>query len=238
MPTQSLLFKNRIAINENISVMIPTVGEIIDNEDAYYSIVSALTSSPVDLMVQLDDIGIDFTSINDYELFLLLFSTFKEQDTSLVFGELDLSKFTVAINPQNENIILIDREHDIRIDQAIYEQIANTLRQIHGLEKNLRKPANGAAKAFMLERARVKLNREKRRVRKSQLETLIVAMVNTEQYKYNFESTRMLSIFQFNECVQQIIKKVNYDNQMHGVYAGTVSVKDLNPKDLNWLEHN
>lgn len=238
MPTQSLLFKNRIAINENISVMIPTVGEIIDNEDAYYSIVSALTSSPVDLMVQLDDIGIDFTSINDYELFLLLFSTFKEQDTSLVFGELDLSKFTVAINPQNENIILIDREHDIRIDQAIYEQIANTLRQIHGLEKNLRKPANGAAKAFMLERARVKLNREKRRVRKSQLETLIVAMVNTEQYKYNFESTRTLSIFQFNECVQQIIKKVNYDNQMHGVYAGTVSVKDLNPKDLNWLEHN
>lgn len=46
-----------------------------------------------------------------------------------------------------------------------------------------------------------------------------------------------LSIYQFNESVRQIIKKIDYDNKMYGVYAGTVSAKDLSQDDLNWLTH-
>ena len=46
-----------------------------------------------------------------------------------------------------------------------------------------------------------------------------------------------LSIYQFNESVQQIIKKVDYDNIMHGVYSGTVDVKKISQTDLNWLIH-
>jgi hypothetical protein len=62
-------------------------------------------------------------------------------------------------------------------------------------------------------------------------------MVNTEQFKYDFEGTRELSIYQFNESVQQIIKKTDYDNRMYGVYAGTVNPKELSKDDLNWLIH-
>ncbi len=68
--------------------MIPTVGEVLENEDNYYSMVSMLTAMPIDMMVQLDDIGIDFTTINEWELFLLLFNSLKEQDTSLIFWRL------------------------------------------------------------------------------------------------------------------------------------------------------
>ncbi len=75
-------------INDYIRVMIPTVGEVLENEDNYYSMVSMLTAMPIDMMVQLDDIGIDFTTINEWELFLLLFNSLKEQDTSLIFWRL------------------------------------------------------------------------------------------------------------------------------------------------------
>ena len=71
----------------------------------------------------------------------------------------------------------------------------------------------------------------------SQLESLIVAMVNTEQYKYNFETTKDLSIYQFNECVRQIIKKVDYEHKLNGVYAGTVDPKSFSQDELNWLIH-
>lgn len=237
MPTQSLLYKKQVPINDSIHIVIPTVGEVIDNEDDYYSLVFALTASPIDMMVQLDDIGIDFTTINDYELFLLLFSSMQMQDTSLVFGDLDLKKFELAVSGQNSNLILVDKANNIIIDRAIHGQIANTLRRIHHLEKNLKKPANKEAMAFMLERARAKLKRERNRKKDSQTESLIVAMVNTEQFKYDFESTRSLSIFQFNESVHQIIKKVDYDNRMYGVYAGTINAKELSRDDLNWLTH-
>ena len=237
MPTQNFLYKKQIAINDSISIVVPTVGEIIDNEDAYYGLVSMLTAMPIDLMVQLDDAGIDFTTLNEWELFLLLFSGIKSQDTRQIFGDLDLSKFKMAVNEQNGTIILLDDEHDIRIDRAIQAQIANVLRKIHHLEKNTRKPANEEAKKFMIERARAKQRRNRNRKEDSQLETLIIAMVNTEQYKYDFESTRGLSIFQFNESVRQIINKVDYEHRMYGVYTGTINAKELSQDELNWLKH-
>ena len=237
MSTLNLLYQKRYVINDFISIVIPTVGEIIDNEDAYYNLVSVLTAMPIDLMVQLEDAGIDFTSINEYELFLLMFAGFKSQDTSLIFGDLDLSKFKIAVNEQNGNMVLRDEENDIKIDRAIHSQIAGVLRKIHHLEKNRRKPANDEAKEFMLKRARDKMKRRKNRKEDSQLEALIVAMVNTEQYKYDFEGTRELSIYQFNESARQVIKKVDYDNRMYGVYTGSINAKDLSQDDLNWLTH-
>jgi hypothetical protein len=236
MPTNNLLYKRQYAINDSIHIEIPTVGQIIDNEDAYYGLVSILTAMPIDLMVQLEDAGIDFTSINEYELFLLMFPGIKSQDTSLIFGDLDLSKFKMAVNEQNGNIVLIDNENDIKIDRAIHGQIAGVLRKIHHIEKNNRKPANIEAKEFMIKRAREKMKRKKR-LEDSQLESLIIAMVNAEQYKYDFEGTRELSIYQFNESVRQVIKKVDYNNKMFGVYTGNLNVKELSQDDLNWLTH-
>lgn len=235
--TNNILYKRDIPINDKISVHIPLVGEVVEHEDEYYSMVSMLTAMPIDLMVQLDDAGIDFTTINDYELFLLLFTGLQQQDTHLIFGDLDLSDFEGAVNEQNGNIVLLNRKLDITIDRAIHGRIAEVLRMMHHLEKNNRKPANKAAQDYMIKRAREKMRRHKNRKTNSYLESLIVAMVNTEQYKYDFEGTRNLTIYQFNESVRQIIKKVDYDNRMYGVYAGTVSVKDLSQDDLNWLVH-
>lgn len=237
MATLNLLYKQEYAINEHIKIQIPTVGEVLDNEDDYYTMVTMLTAMPVDMMVQLDDIGVDFTAVNEYELFLILFNALKDKDTSLIFGELDLKPFRSAVNPQNNTIVLRDKETGVVIDRGIQGQIASVLRKIHNLKRNNRKPANQEAREYMLQRAREKMRRRSKRVNDSQLEELIVAMVNTEQFHYGFEGTRELSIYQFNESVRQVIKKIDYDNSMHGVYAGTVNAKELSQDDLNWLTH-
>lgn len=231
-----LLYKREVDINEYIKIRIPTVGEILDCEDEYYGLISVFTAMPIDMMVQLDDAGIDFATINEWELFLILFNSVKAQDMSMVFVDLDLSGFYLAVNPQNNEVVLKDSKSGAVIDRAIYGRISDTLRKIHHLEKNNRKPGNDEAKKYMIERARRKMRR-KRRTDDSQLEGLIVAMVNAEQYHYGFEGTRELSIYQFNESVRQVIKKVDYNNRMIGVYAGTVSVKDMSQDDLNWLTH-
>ena len=237
MATLNLLYKQEYAINEHIKIQIPTVGEVLDNEDDYYTMVTMLTAMPVDMMVQLDDIGVDFTAINEYELFLILFNALKDKDTSLIFGELDLKPFRSAVNPQNNTIVLRNKETGVVIDRGIQGQVASVLRKIHNLKRNNRKPANQEAREYMLQRAREKMRRRSKCMNDSQLEELIVAMVNTEQFHYGFEGTRELSIYQFNESVRQVIKKIDYDNRMHGVYAGTVNAKELSQDDLNWLTH-
>ena len=237
MPTINLLYKKEYPINDKIRIIIPTVGEVLNDEDTYYGAVSMLTAMPIDMMVQLDDAGVDFADINEYELFLMLFNALKETDTRLIFGDLNLKKFRLAQNNDNGTIVLIDQENDIVIDRAIHGRIADTLRRINHLEKNIRKPGNDAAKKYMIERARVKQKRAMKKKTESQLESLIVAIVNTEQFKYGFDGTRELSIYQFNESVRQIIKKIEYDNRMYGVYSGAISAKDLSQEDLNWLTH-
>lgn len=89
----------------------------------------------------------------------------------------------------------------------------------------------------MLERARAKRKRKRPKTDFSQLESLIIAMVNTEQFKYGFGDVKNLTIYQFNESVRQIIHKVDYEHRMHGIYSGTIDPKNLNKKELNWLTH-
>lgn len=237
MPTINLLYKRQYAINDDVKIVIPTIEDVLDAEDEYYSMVSTLTAMPIDLMVELDDAGIDYTEINDYELFLILFPSLLQSNTSLIFGDLDLSKFNYAMSDKVKSPILYDEENDIVIDRLVQNQIAATLRRLHHLEKNRRKPANKEAKDYMLQRAREKMRRNKKKTEFSQLESLIIAMVNTEQYKYDYEGTLGLTIYQFNESVRQVIKKVDYEHLMHGIYAGTIDSKNISQDDLNWLIH-
>lgn len=237
MPTLNLLYKDQFAVNDKIKIMIPKVGDILDNEDDYYQVVTMLTAMPIDLMVQLSDAGIDFATINDYDLFLIMFPSLQKLDTSLIFGDLNLSKFKIDIDEVNGNFVVTDESKTVKIDRLLHGMIADTLRKIHHLEKNTKKPADKEVQKYLLERAKEKSKRRKKRLEESQLESLIIAMVNTEQYKYDFEGTRELSIYQFNESVRQVVKKVDYDNRMYGVYAGTISAKDLSQDDLNWLIH-
>ena len=237
MAGSSLLYKKELPINEDISIMIPSVGEVLENEEEYYGLISVLTATPYDMMAQLDDAGIDFTSIDDYELFLLTFPTIKEQDTSLLFGPLALGRFMPCVNVENNMVVLRSVETGAIVDKGVYWQICEALRRIHHLKRNNRTPGNDATKRYLIDRQRKKINQHKRDADGSHLESLIVALVNTEQFSYSFDTVRDMSIYQFNESVQQVIKKIDFDNRMHGIYAGTVSAKDLSKDDLNWLTH-
>lgn len=236
MGTINLLYKREYAVNKDISVVIPTVGDVLENEDQYYTMVSMLTATPYDMMVQLDDIGIDYTEVNEYELFLLLFTNLKSMDTKLLFGDLNLSSFRIAIHEGSNAVVLVN-DAGIVIDRVTQNQIAATLRKIHHIKKNTRRPGNEDAKDYLLKREREKQKRRSRRQSVSQLESLVVALVNTEQFKYDYNSVRDLTIYQFNESLHQIIKKVEYDNRMYGVYSGAIKASDLSQDDLNWLTH-
>ncbi len=236
MATENLLYRRDYPVTDSISVVIPTVGQILDNEDLYNDVVSAFTAMPIDFMVQLDDAGIDFTTINAFDLFIMLSEGLKKVDTSLVLKDINLSEFELCVNNQTKKLVLYNQESGIEIGRREHSQIASALRRINHLEKNRKKPGNDDAKQYMLERMRQKMKRHPR-TEASQLEQLIVAMVNTEQFKYDFESVRNITIYQFNECVRQIVNKVNYDNRMIGVYSGTVNVKELSQDELNWLVH-
>ena len=233
---ENILFSSSIRVNDAISIHIPTVGEIYDNEDAYYTYALSWLATPYDMMVQLEDAHIDFTAINDFQLFLILFDQIKRMDSSLVFGDLDLSKFVVMQNEANGEYLVRDPETGVCIDRSLHALICKHLRRILNIPRNDKRPGNAEAKRYMLERARLKLKRQARKQRESQLETYIIALVNTEQFPYNYTTVRDMTIYQFYASMGQISHKIKFDNLMIGYYAGTIKEDSLKAKDKTWVK--
>lgn len=233
----NLLYQTEHQINEHISIRIPTIGDVIKDEDSYYSTISMIVATPYDMMVQLDDNNIDFAKINEWDLFCLLFKELQTRDVSLIFNDLNLCDFETAVNKQNGNIVLLNKKTGAVIDRAIHDQICRFLRQVLGIAKNDKKPANDEAKKFMIERARKRLKRRMRQPQKSELENYIIALVNTSEFPYDYESVLKLTIYQFYASLHQIIKKIKFDNLMIGCYAGTVNMKEVDQKELSWISN-
>ena len=233
---KSLLKCDKIPITPQLNIMIPTIGEILDDEQAYYSTLQLLIATPSSYMVQLDKIGLNFEEITEYNLFLMLFEMIKSEDLSLFFGDINTSNFEVGTNNQNGETVLYNSGNNVMIDKLVYFKIVDTLRDITLSEKKIIKPANDEAKKYLLEKETNKLKRSVRNGYKPYLENLVVALVNTPEFKYNYEEVLDLSLYKFNRSFKQIQSKITFNNTMFGIYTGNVDTSKVSDKScLSWL---
>lgn len=98
-------------VSKHITIHQPQLGEICDyGEQEYYSMIYQLVATPQSMKWQLWDAGIDYTTISPYELFYsLLYKMFPLERTSIVFGDLDFTKFQVGQNRENDSICLYQK---------------------------------------------------------------------------------------------------------------------------------
>ena len=241
MGSKSLLRADSVEITDKLSLHIPTVGEILDNQDLYFNLVSIFTSTPFQYMVQLDDIHIDYTTITDYQMFLIFFPLYVGEDMSILFGDIDTSNFGIYTNQQNDTTVIYNPTNDVIIDELVYNNIANTLRRVNLIKKVMSKPANENARKYLIEKERKRLKRLARERKKngnddSEFEKYIVALVNNKDFKYNYEEVENLSIYKFYQSLRQIQTNIIFNNIMRGVYAGTVDASKIDKRSLSWIQ--
>lgn len=62
-----------LTLNQFITVRQPTLGDIADfGEEKYFSVIHALCGTPTDYMVALDDLGLNYEEITDFQMFVML----------------------------------------------------------------------------------------------------------------------------------------------------------------------
>ena len=95
-------------VSNYIKIHQPTLDEICDyGEREYYSMIYNITATPQSLKVQLWDMGIDYTTITPFELFYnILYKVYSQEKTSIIFGDLDFTKFQVMQRKDDESILL------------------------------------------------------------------------------------------------------------------------------------
>lgn len=234
---EKLLYSKSKKINDYVSIYIPTVGEIYENSETYENVIGIITATPYSMMVQLDQIGIDFCKITEWELFLLLFDNLKEMDTSLIYGDLKLSDFEVVRNKENKQLTLLNPKTGQIFDELVFIESRKFFSSLYHIDLKNKLPANEDAKQFMIERAAKKLKRRQQKETKSEpeIERQIIALVNDGNFPYDYESVLNISIYQFNSSLSQISHRINFNNTMIGCYSGSIDVNKIPPDDLIWM---
>lgn len=225
-------------VKEGIVIHQPTLDEICNyGERQYWSMVYTLTSVGADMKFQLFDMGIDYTTISDFQLFYgLLSRSFSKEQTAILLGELDFSRLQIFQKKDSEDIVMYDRETNIEIDEYTYLMIADVLRSMHGLKRNDQLPANEATKQILIEDAREDYLRNKNREYHSQLKNMVSAMINCNGFKYNHNEVWDMKINAFIDSVRRISKIKNADLLLQSGYSGFgVNLKEISTKQLDWL---
>lgn len=233
---------NEYVVNENISIRQPTIGEICDyNEIKYFQMVRVLCYVGADLKWQLDDLGIDYTQIDDFTLFAtMLAKSFNTGHTSIIFGDtLDFSKMELKIDEKIQDIVLVQMLKNgdcIKIDRYVYTVMVGVLRKIHHFMRNNELPGNEATRRVLIEDAREEYEENKEKAPKAFLFPLVSAMVNSEGFKRDDVTVFNMKIFPFMDSVSRIAKIKNADLKLYSGYSGFgIDLKKIDKEELNWL---
>ena len=227
-------------VSDHIVIHQPTLSEICDyGERNYYNMIYQLTSTPQSMKSKLWDIGIDYTEITPYQLFYnFLYKIYPQEQTSIIFGDLDLTNFQVMQRKDDKSIALcqyIDNDLVI-IDEFTYNMIVDYLRAVDNIEKDERMPANESTKMILIEDDRDAIEINQRKEYHSQLKNLISSMINCEGFKYNHSQVWDMKINAFMDSVKRITKIKNANLLLQSGYSGFgINLKDVDKKQLNWL---
>lgn len=231
-----LYFGEDYIINDKIQMHQPTIGEIVKwGEREYYSMVYTLTCIPSDMKSQLEDVGINYMKISDFELFMILSNSLTPDQTRIIFGDLDFSKFRQCKNLENDELCLYDSENDIIIDRFIYMKIVDYLRTVHNIKPKIQNAANETTRKILIQLDRQRIAKSKNEKYKSQLKELISAMMRYPGFKYKTKELKECGLYEFMDSVQGAQIYVSTTALLQGMYSGMIDTSKINKKEFNWM---
>ena len=232
---KSLLTAKFYRISEGIDIRLPSIQEILDFGDIeYFGALYALSSTPYERMGDLAIAGIDYEKITESQLLFYSFKSMSDDIAAMLFKDLKPSEFHRALDASN-NEILYNRTTQTTMTDITMDKIANFFRLLRGVEKDMHKAANKAAKKYLIEKEVKRINRSTRSARKPYLDALIIKMVNAPEFGFSFNECLNCNIYVFNTSVKQVMKRIEYDQIMGGVCQGTIDVTKLNMEKIHWL---
>lgn len=229
----SLYFGDPYIINNYITITLPKIGELVGfGERSYYSMIQTITAIPSEMKSQLWDMGIDWTQITDFQLFMMLSPTLSQDKTSIIFGDLDFQSLRPFENKENDTVFLGNPETGVIIDELAFGKIHSYLCSAHNLTKKVEKAANEFTKKFMIDEDRQKIQYNQSKPYKSFLRPLISAVKC--RMGYTLDYVKNMGLYEFMDDVSRLQIIVHSDALLQGSYSGMIDTKKIPKKEFDW----
>ena len=230
-----LYFGDDYVINDKIKMHQPKIGQVVDyGESQYFSMIHTLTAIPSDVKSMLwDQMNLDWTQIEDFDLFIMFSQTLTPDKTGIIFGDLNFSNMKPYRNPQNDEIVLADRDAGIVIDKLIYMRMMTFLRKLHNITPKPEKAKGKRAKQAMIDEDRRNREYNKDKPFRSYLLPLISAVKVKQCYTKDY--VRNMGLFEFFDDLARIQVVDNADHLMQGSLCGMADLSKVPKEQFNWL---
>lgn len=255
-----LFYGDDFKVNDFITIHQPTIGDILEydkqySESSFWTMLNVFTANPTSYRLFLwKDMNIDWTFLNDYQLFLILYRTLSIEQTRLIFGDLDFSKFEIYTLPEENwtnidekgitdiikvlrNSTLYNPENDFELDEDSYNVIVYYLRSTFNMFPKIEKAKDRTTKEWMIEEEEMKLNARKDEDKSSTsyLLPLISGCLNHPGFKYNKQELKQVGYYEFMDSVQRLQIIESTSALLHGSYSGFADVSKVDKEQFNFM---
>lgn len=255
-----------IQITDKIYVVNPTIDEISEfGEERYFQSIHTICASGADLKWQLWDKGIDYTKIDDYDLFvkftsISLCNRAKEikkyantEDVTIPFDleENDYNPLQLTLKTSSGNPLDLS-DFDEYVDSSIEDNVLyNKLDDITIDRFVFRNIVDAVRKIHFLKRNNeipgnkttkmilIEDAREEALSNKDKpFESIIVPMVSSLSVKSGqcgSDTIWNMNIYQLLENIRRVFKMQDADTLMKAAYSGFANLKNVDKERFNWL---
>ena len=227
-----------IKVANGITLFQPTIGEIANyNESEYFSIASTICATPSSMKVALDDMGLDYMKVEDFQLFMMLCQSLSVDKTKPLLGDLDLTKFKPHAVGDTDEVVLVSSDVDengspIIINEIIYQILTTYIRKMHGFKKQVDKAGNAITRKVLIDEDRKAAERNKGKPYKSFLRPIISAVKCRMGYDMNY--IKNMGIFEIMDDLSRLNVIVQADAALTGSWSGMVDTKKIDKSVFDW----
>lgn len=223
-----------IKVADGVVLKSPNIRTIVDYGEAnYFSMAQALCATPSSMKVQLDDMHLDWMTVEDFQLFAMICQTLTPDRTYPLLGALDLSQLRLRYTPGTEDVELSNADRSIVINEIIYNVLVTYLRKMHGFKKQVDKAGNKMTHKVLLNLARQDAKMAQNKPYKSFLLPLVSSL--QARQGYNKEYIKDMGIFEFMNQINRVQIIVQADAALGGCYSGMVDTRKMDKTVLDWM---
>lgn len=229
-----LFFGEPYVVNDYLTIFQPKLEDIINyGEQSYYGMIQTLTAIPSEMKSSLDDMGIDWNQITDFQLFLMLSQSLSQKQTEIILGDIDLQRMKPVENLQNGDIVLRDPMTGAIIDELAYKTMSAYLCKLHGFTKKVEKAGNKYTKQVLIDEDRQKREYGAKQPYKSFLMPIISAIKARQGYTRDY--IKAMGLYELTTELNRLQIIVNTDALISGAYSGMMDTSKVKKSQFNWL---
>ena len=223
----------------DIYVYQPTIGDIIEHgEEEVYGMVNVFVANSTMYRLQLWDMGMDWNKISDYQMFAMLVTNLKVEQTELLFGDIDFTKFKPyerTLPDSEPEFILYNQEQDIEINESVHADLCKYIRTMFNIFPKREFAKGKATKKALIWEDRQKQKMNEGKEYSSSLLPMISSCLNHPGFKYKKSELRDVGIVEFMDSVQRLQIYESTTALLRGMYSGFMDTSKIDKEQFNFM---